>query len=157
MKKGKVILSAIIGMGVGASASGYVLSREVKKKNEKVEKFRSYYNVLNQWLSLKQENKNLSQYFSNNNFKKIAIYGMGEMGTRLYSELENSDIEVVCAIDKNASNTFTELNVIEPDDELPEVDAIVVTAVFAFDDIESMLSEKANCTIVSLEDVVFEM
>ena len=37
------------------------------------------------------------------------------------------------------------------------IDAIVVTPVFAFDEIVDSLKEKVDCDIVSLEDVVFEM
>ncbi len=157
MKKALAIVTAILGMGIGASASSYVIGKEVKRKSDKVDKFKTYYNILNQWLALKQENKNLSQYFKDNNYKTIAIYGMGEMGTRLYEELKKSDIEVVCAIDKNAANTFTELKVIDIEDELPEADAIIVTAVFAFEEIKSQLSEKVNTPIISLADVVYEI
>lgn len=157
MKKGMAILTAIIGMGVGASASGYVVGKEVKKKNFKADKFKTYYNMLNQWLALKQENKNLAQYFKDNKYNSIAIYGMGEMGTRLLEELKSSDIEVTCAIDQNASNTFSEIKVLNSDDEIPEVDAIIVTAVFAFEEIEKELSKQTDCPIISLEDVVYEV
>lgn len=157
MKKGIAILSTIIGVGLGVSTSGYLVGKEVKKKNAKVDKFRTYYNMLNQWLALKQENRNLSEYFNGNNYKTIAIYGMGEIGTRLFAELKDSDIEVVCAIDKDVSNTYTELNVIDPEDSIPEVDVIVVTAAFAFEEIVGNLKNKINVPIVSIEDVLYEI
>ena len=112
--------------------------------------------MLNQWLCIKQEGKSLDEYFKENNYKTVAIYGMGEMGNRLYDELKNTDIEVKYAIDKNASSTYSELDVKEIDDELPEVDVVVVTATFAFDDIVEDIQDKFVCPIVSLEDVVYE-
>ena len=113
--------------------------------------------MLNQWLLLKQEGKSLEKYFAENGYKTIAIYGMGEMGNRLYDELKNSSVvEIKYAIDKNAAGTYSELEVFDPDDEMTEVDAVIVTAIFAFDEIEDELSEKIQCPIISLEDVVYE-
>lgn len=158
MKKGTIaVLSALIGAAAGAAGSGYFGSKQVEQKAEKVDKFKGYYNMLNQWLILKQEGKNLSEYFKINNYKTIAIYGMGEMGNRLYDELKNSDLVVKYAVDKNAASTYSELDVIEPEDEFDSVDVMIVTATFAFDEIEEEINSKVDFPIVSLEDVVFEI
>jgi len=159
MKKGTVaVLSTIAGTLAGAAGSGYLGNKKVKQKAEKVDKFKNYYNMLNQWLILKQEGKSLTEYFKANDMKSIAIYGMGEMGNRLYDELKNTDIEVKYAVDKNADSTYSELEVNDPEDEtFDTVDAIIVTAIFAFDEIEEELEEKVNFPIISLEDVVYEV
>ena len=158
MKKGTVaVLSTLIGAIAGAAGSGYLGSKQVEQKAEKVDKFKGYYNMLNQWLILKQEGKKLSEYFKRNNYKTVAIYGMGEMGNRLYDELKDSDIEVKYAVDKNAASTYSELDVIELEDDFDTVDVMVVTATFAFDEIEEEISEKVDFPLVSLEDVVYEI
>ena len=158
MKKGSVaVLSAIVGAVAGAAGSGYLCSKQVNQKSEKVDKFKSYYNMLNQWLLLKQEGKSLEKYFLDNGYKTIAIYGMGEMGNRLYDELKNTEITVKYAIDKEADSVYSDLEVFTLQDELTEVDAIIVTATFAFDEIEAELSKNISCPIVSLDDVVYEI
>ena len=159
MKKGSVaVLSALFGAVAGAAGNNVLSQKKIDQKAEKVDKFKSYYNMLNQWLLLKQEGKSLEKYFEDNGYKTIAIYGMGEMGNRLYDELKNSKVvEVKYAIDKNASSTYSELDVVDVDDEMDEVDAVVVSAIFAFDEIEEDLSAKVDCPIVSLEDVVYEV
>lgn len=159
MKKGILAtVSVLAGAAVGATAMGKVKNSAVEAKAERVDKFKGYYNMLNQWLVLKQEGKSLEQYFVKNGYKTVAIYGMGEMGNRLYDELKNSDkVEVKYAIDKNAASTYSELEVLESEDNLPEVDVVVVTATFAFDKIEEELNEKINYPIVSLDDVVYEV
>lgn len=158
MKKGTVaVLSAIIGAAGGAAGVGYLGIKQVEQKAEKVDKFKGYYNMLNQWLILKQEGKNLSEYFKSNNYKTVAIYGMGEMGNRLYEELKDSDIEVKYAVDKEAENAYSELNVIAPENDFEAVDVMVVTATFAFDEIEEKVGGKVDFPIVSLEDVVYEI
>ena len=142
MKKGTIsVLATILGAAVGATAVGTISGKTIDEKATKVEKFKNYYNMLNQWLVLKQEGKNLSSFFESNEYKTIAIYGMGEMGNRLYDELKNTNIEIKYAIDKNADSTYTELEVIDPEDSYEDVDVIVVTATFAFEDIESKVSE----------------
>lgn len=159
MKKGSVaFVSALLGAVAGVAGNNVLSQKKIDQKAEKVDKFKSYYNMLNQWLLLKQEGKSLERYFTENGYKTIAIYGMGEMGNRLYDELKNSTVvEIKYAIDKNAASTYSELNVIDVDDEMDEVDAVIVSAIFAFDEIEEELSEKISCPIISLEDVVYEV
>lgn len=158
MKKGTVaVLSAIIGAAGGAAGVGYLGIKQVEQKAEKVDKFKGYYNMLNQWLILKQEGKNLSEYFKSNNYKTVAIYGMGEMGNRLYEELKDSDIEVKYAVDKEAESTYSELDVIELESDFDEVDVMVVTATFAFDEISEDISDKVDFPVISLEDVVYDI
>ncbi|MDD3413816.1 MAG: hypothetical protein PHY47_07425 [Lachnospiraceae bacterium] len=156
MKKGTVaILSTMVGAIIGAATTGTVTGKIIDNKADKVDKFKGYYNMLNQWLLLKQEGKSLVDYFESNNYKTIAIYGMGEMGNRLYDELRDSNIEVRCGIDKESSSVYSELEVISIEDELPEVDAIIVSAVFAFNEISEKLGNIVDYPIISLEDVVY--
>ena len=155
MRKGTII-GTILGAAAGAVAGSAVVNKQVIAKDKKVDKFKGYYNMLIQWLAVKQEGKSLDGYFKENGYKKVAIYGMGEMGNRLYDELKATEIEVKYAIDKNAATTYSELDVKDIDDELPEVDVVVVTATFAFDEILEDIEDKFTCPIVSLEDVVYE-
>lgn len=158
MKKGTVVLGSIMGAVVGAAGIGYLSNKQIAQKTEKVDKFKGYYNMLNQWLIIKQEGKNLSEYFKKNNYNSVAIYGMGEMGNRLYDELKGSEINVKYAVDKNAASTYSELEVFDPDDcEYEKVDCIVVTATFAFDEISEKLEDEVSFPIISLEDVVYEI
>ena len=158
MKKNtETVLALISGAGIGALMTRKLLNKSANGQDKKLDKFKSYYNMLNQWLVLKQEGKSLTEYFVNNNINTIAIYGMGEMGNRLYDELKNSGIKVKYAIDKNAESTYSELDIRTLKDELPFVDAIIVTAVFAFDDIEKEISSNVEYKVISLEDVVYEI
>lgn len=157
MKKG---LSAVIGGLVGASASALLVGKEcnklIKQKSDKVDKFKNYYYMLNQWLILKQQGKALTKYFEENHFKHIAIYGVGEMGNRLYDELKDSDICVKFAIDKE-DNRYMEVEVKSPEDDFEGVDVIVVTAIFAFEEINRKISPRVSCPVISLEDIIFDI
>lgn len=158
MKKGILVaLSTITGAATVAIAMDKLRSKAIEQKAEKIVKFKSYYNMLNQWLILKQEGKTLEEYFIHNGYKTVAIYGMGEMGNRLYDELKDTSVQVEFAIDKNAASTYSELEVLGSDDTFPEIDAIIVSAIFAFDEVEKELNGKVNCPVISLEDIVYEI
>lgn len=156
MKKGITFLTTVIGTAVGAVVSGKIAGRTINQRNEKVNKYKSYYNMLNQWLVVKQEGRSLNNYFKEKNYETIAIYGMGEMGNRFYDEIRNGSVKVAYAIDKNAAYTYSDLEVLDLNDELPPVDAVIVSAIFDFDNIISDLEELVSCPVISLEDVVYE-
>lgn len=157
MKKGMVsALSTILGATAGAVVAKKIAGKTIDEKIVKIDKFKRYYNMLNQWLILKQEGQSLEKYFIDNGYQTLAIYGMGEMGNRLYEELKNSSIEIKYAIDKNDSGTYADIDVKNLEDELEAVDVVVVSAVFVYDEIAEELRSVIDYPIISLEDVVYE-
>lgn len=159
MKRGIIsfLLGGAVGGIAGASAVGKKLGKDVKGEHTYAQKHLMLMQMFNQWLIDKQEGKNLARFFEDKGYKSIAIYGMSYLGERLVDELKGSGIEVKYAIDKNADNIYADVEVKQPSDDLPEVDAVVVTAVYFFDEIESELAELVDCPVISLEDVLFEV
>lgn len=150
---------AVAGLGIGI---GFVLEKKRAKRSNVdykmyADKHLAILELFDQWMMKKQEGKTVSDYLRENGFRTIAIYGMGYLGKRLYDELKDSEIEVRYAIDKNADNLYLELDVISPDENMPEVDLIIVTAVYFFDEIEGMLTNLTECPVVSFEDILYEM
>ena len=158
MKKG---LSTLLGMAAGAAAGGITVgtksSKRIKKLVDGHAKVHELYMAFDQWLQVRQQGKSLVEYFTKNGYKTVAVYGMKELGERLCDELKGSDVAVSYAIDKNADAIYADVDVVTPDDDLAPVDVIVVTAITFFDEIEEMLSEKVDCPIISLEDILYEM
>ena len=105
MKKVAIaVLLMITGCAVGAGIAATILTKKIDKKSDFCSKMSEFYRVLVQWLIHKQEGKNLSEYFERNEYKTIAIYGMKELGERLYNELKDTNIKVAYAIDKEAKH-----------------------------------------------------
>lgn len=157
-KNGIAIISGLVGGAIGATSMGKLSRSIIEDRDKKIDKFKSYYNMLNQWLCIKQENRNLTEYFKENNYRRIAVYGLGEMGSRFIDELKDTEIEVVYGIDKNIDNVFCDITAYSVDelkDISDKVDAVIVTAIFAYDEIEEQLKDIVDCDIVSLEDVVY--
>lgn len=157
MKKGIIATIAAIAGAAGGIVIGKAGNKALMEKAKKVDKFKSYYNLLNHWLDLKREGRSPIEYFHENHIKTIAVYGMGELGNHLYHELKDTDVELKYAIDKDTGAYSEGVEVYSLDDSLESVDAIVVTAIFAFHEIEEELSNKMNCQIISLEDVIYWM
>lgn len=157
MKKGIIsVVSALVGAAAGAGAVGKVMAEGAEKSKNMSDKHLALFLMMNQWVKVKQEGKNLSEYFKKNDYKRIAVYGMSYAGQTLVDELKNTGIEVAYGIDRNDS-IYSDVEVCSMEDELGEVDAVVVTAITFFDDIEEKLSEKMDCPIISLEDVLYEV
>lgn len=162
MKKGLgSIVATFAGMMAGAVAGGIAAEahslKQIKEMTEGAAKVHKLYMAYDQWLRIRQEGKTLVEYFEKQGYKTVAIYGMKELGERLYDELQESDIMVEYIIDKNADAIYADVDVITPEEELKAVDVIVVTAIYYFDEIEEMLSDKVDYPIVSLEDILFEV
>lgn len=158
MKKSLIsVLSAVTGAAVGAGAVGKKLFQKAKRAKFMSDKHLSLFLMMNQWVKVKQEGKNLASYFEQNDYKKIAIYGMSYAGETLVEELKNSNIEVEYGIDKNADSIYADIDVLTVEDDLESVDVVVVTAITFFDEIEEKLSEKMDCPIISLEDILYEI
>lgn len=114
------------------------------------------YVLLIEWLSWKSRKKNIAEWLLNRDIKSVAIYGMGELGNRLYEDLSKFEdvINVNYVIDNNITNTFSELPVLSLEDNLPKVDAIIVTPFFAFESIENSIKKKLPDTnIISLAEI----
>ena len=94
--------------------------------------------------------------YKKNNYKKVAVYGMSEMGYMVLKELQGTAVEVAYCIDKNADNVFAEIDVRRPDEELPQIDAVIVAVVQFYEEVKENLEKKLSCPIVSLSDVVWE-
>lgn len=162
MKKGIIsIISTLIGAAAGgaagALATSKVMGEAVAKEQKMSNKHLALFLMMNQWVLVKQEGKNLASYFEKNNYRKIAVYGMSYAGERLLNELKGSGIEVAYGIDQNADGIYSEIEIVTKEDTLEPVDAIVVTPVFFFQEIEKDLAEKVDCPILSLEDILYEV
>lgn len=155
MKKGVIaVLAALGGFVLGALGVGKILNGKIASKSRMSEKHLSLYLMMNQWVKAKQENKSIAEYLAKQGYKEIAIYGMNYVGETLWSELADSDICVQYGIDKNADTIYLDIDILHPDDELPQVDAVIVTAITFYDEIEDFLAEKMDCPVLSLDDIL---
>lgn len=158
MKRGAIsLISLLSGAAISAGVIGKVVIGETEKAKNMSNKHLALFLMMNQWVKVKQEGKKLSDYFEKNGYKKIAIYGMSYAGVTLFEELKGTKTLVAYGIDINADSIYSDLDIFSVEEELPGVDAIIVTAITFFDEIKEQLSMKGDWPILSLEDILYEI
>lgn len=128
-----------------------------EKTDYELKKFTRWYELLNAWLCVKNNYAaNFADYFNDHGFMRIAIYGCGELGCRLFEELQHTDIKVLFMIDQNAKNIRYKCKVISVSEfaESEEADVVVVSPVQSFEVIRENLKKVRDIEIVSLEEVI---
>lgn len=118
--------------------------------------------TLKRWLENRNSGKTWVKYFEGYGYKKIAIYGAGDVGRLLYDELKDSDIEIAYFIDRNAEglNEISGIQVITPEEIVnqPKVDSIIISPIGDYVSICEALTRIApNMPTVSLKDAVYEI
>lgn len=140
---------------------GLMQFQELRGQNEwmqqYLEKTKINYGVLKKWFCIQRQKKSFVNYFKSNDFNSIAVYGMTELGQFMVSELKDSPISVMYAIDRRAGELQAEVPILTLEDELPPVDAVVVTAVFYYEQIAAELQNRIESAVVSLEDILYSI
>ncbi len=130
---------------------------EIKNLQRLNSRYKSYWKILNRWLSLKEKNVKLADYIIKRGFLNIAIYGIGMLGKHLLKELSDSEIYIAYGIDQGGQLKNSILPIYTIDDHLENVDAIIVTVCYEYENIKRTLKRKLNCEILSLEEVLEEV
>lgn len=86
--------------------------------------------------------------------RRVAIYGAGKIGLLLESVFNENGITTICFIDRNNNNIDAPTPIIKPEHiNDDEIDLIVVTPVFDFENIEEYMRNFSVSRIVSLEEL----
>ncbi len=150
-------LPALIAGGVAGSLFWKKLyGSRYRTYRDRADKFDRFQRLMTKWCSLRQIDRNVSEFFSDRGIRSIAIYGMMTLGKCLERDLYGSEIDIKYAIDRNADNTYSDIIIHKPGEPLSYVDAVVVTDINAFDNVKKELSELNIGKAISLEEVINE-
>ena len=115
------------------------------------------FHTMNQWVRIIQDGKSIPVYLEKKGFKRIAIYGMGFIGETLYDELKDTPVKVIYGIDGAKDKVYADIPLFYPDDELPKIDAVIVTSIYYYEDIKKKLEHKVICPILSFELMLYDI
>ncbi len=132
-------------------------TEDVIKLENRAKRNNANFLLLNDWVKLQQNKKSIGANIKSKGYKRVAIYGMHYIGERLYTELMENGIEVLYGIDKSDWCLDFELKMYRPGEQLPDVDAVIVTPIYWFDSIRENLKNKLSCPIISLKDITDEL
>lgn len=132
-----------------------VNSNNVVIDNQKtIDRYKGYWKILDEWLSIKEDKKSVSLYLKKKNITSIAIYGVGMLGRHLIKEIENSDIVIKYCVDRYLDIVDNKYKIYGMDEKLPHADAIIITATYDYDNIYSHIIKRFDGKIISLDDLI---
>ncbi len=123
-------------------------------ENTQIPKAKAAFALAVTWLEIKQKGFSLAEYFRKKHIYSVAIYGMADLGRRLYDELENTEIEIKYLLDQNPGGMEKILPFASFYKEKPEVDVIVVTVAAAEKQIVKEIRMKGYENVIGLSDIL---
>lgn len=111
------------------------------------------------WVEQEIQVHQIVNYFYIHNMKKIAIYGMTDVGVMLYHKLKNTDIEVVCCIDRSKKFINLPIQIVKPKEFSETVDVIVVASIYYFSEIYDTMRQQVEnkVPILGLDEILYEI
>lgn len=152
--KSTIFLAGTLSFVAGFYLGGKTLVGMINNYKMQAERNLSNMMLLHDWMEFLQAGGRIEQYFHEHGYKSVMIYGNGYVGQRLFEALKQSDVGVAAIMDQtNASDADPEGILIGVDSVIPDVDCIVITPVFYFDQIYQKLEAKTGQPIISIEEL----
>lgn len=145
--------AAILGI---ISSKKYICNGIDKQNAAQEKKYKSFYNLADRWITIHEEGKSLESVLEERNIRTVAVYGLGKLGKHVVTQLTGSKVKVAYAIDRAVRGYWQDVEVMPLQGHMPDVDAIIVTAINDMDAIEENLKKHTSCTILSLEELLYE-
>lgn len=139
---------------LGAKEEEIGSTDQASKTMTQAKKFREMFFILEKWLRLRQKGFSIESLLQQCKIRSIAIYGFGYLGCDLYDELERGVICVKYVIDQNTISEVDAIQIIKPEDEFEQVDAIIITTVMDEEKIKRKLLDKCNFQILTLRELL---
>lgn len=134
----------------------YQIDTEGEQRNK--EKFINFFYLMDFWMNILEEGKEVASFFVNNQYRNAAIYGLGLLGKHLQNQLENSNFPVVYTIDKNiVQYNDSGYGLMDATDIISKADVIVVTPIMEYALIKEKLMRLTSSKIISLEEVILSI
>ena len=124
---------------------------------EKLQKQILFYCILTKWMECKIKGQNIAEVLEKYGYSKVVVYGYAELGQLLCKELLLGGMCVEYVLDKTVETTgIRKLPIYKPDEitdsrqALLQVDAVIVTAVYYFEEIKQELTETGYQNVISM-------
>lgn len=123
----------------------------------KEDRFERYFWLCNKWLYIKNHNLSIFSHEKLRDAKRIAVYGLGNIGKRLVEDFECEKREIAFLVDRNARNIFAEVEVFPAGIRLPDADILIVSMISEFEEIRKTEEGCFRGEIISLETIINEL
>ena len=107
------------------------------------------------YLRFKQKNKRVSDYFTQNNYKKIGFFGYSEFGRIVLNDLIEDRVNIVFGLDEAYGEYGLDMDIYHPDCSLPDADVILLITENIR--VRNMINKKREYTFITLEQIIKEI
>ena len=118
------------------------------------ERYRGYWKILDKLLLCKERKIFLANFLISSGYKKIAIYGLGLVGRHVIAEIKSNGVNIDFGIDQNEINLEFGFPVYTLEDKLPDVEMIIVSVIYDYQNILEVLERKTNAKIISIDELL---
>lgn len=130
---------------------------EMRRLDYNAQKFKNLFELIDKWLFLEQENKiDFTRYFRTNEIDSVAIYGMAALGKHMLIQLRKEGANLLFGIDQYVGQFGNEFRIYRPEEDFPDVDAVIITAYDA-NAIYTKMKDRYKGKMIALEDIINEM
>lgn len=151
-----IIIIFIVAFGLGFMVCKNIMQSELVKTKRYLNNAWQYQYFLINLSKLRIRGVNVSDFVRNNNYKKVAIYGLSFLAEVVYEDLRHDDIDVVCFIDRNKEGDYDGVRIVKPD-ESAEADLIIVCVAFGMPQIRHSLEKANDCDMYYIYDVIVNL
>ena len=130
---------------------------EIVERERTIQKYKMFYSLFSKWIELYQTGDSLDDWFKQRQVNSISIYGYARVGKLLVREIQKhcSDITIVDIFDRRKLEPDLEdINIVEPQYGNRNVDLVIVTALYDYNEIENDLRQYGFRAVVSLQDII---
>lgn len=103
--------------------------------------------------------ENLTRYFRVNGYKRIAVYGVGNLGTLILRNIDTAQLESICTIDANKAAHFGDIETINIQELAyrKDIDMVLVTPLLDYPQIEAQICSMCQIPVISAKELMSDM
>lgn len=111
-----------------------------------------------QWNILDRAGGSVGSFLESENYKEIAVYGTDALSERLINDLKQSNLNLQYVIGNKSNKYFSEIPILETENDLPETDIIVVSATDEnYMNVERKICEKNPIKVISIRELIYKV
>lgn len=138
-----------------------ILSKKVQTSKEyilenKLQKMTMLYRLFTKWLIINNRYNPILTYLNKRGIASIAVYGYAEAGEIICQQLEHTGVSILYVMDKKDKKVSGNIKIYRPNKDLPKPNAVIITAVFYYEEIYKELFNFGFNNIISLKDIIDE-
>jgi hypothetical protein len=135
--------------------------RAITQLKKRANNYLMWYNVLLRWVENAQKGKTIGSYLLSRGYRKIAVYGLGDICDLICETLKESEIRIVFLINEDSSKIQEKslpIIGIEKMTEYKKVDAIVVVKIDEYTAILKKIREiNPKIDVISLDAIILSI